>query len=120
MTKRTRFQQDRQGKTHSAVIVNEHGEATLTITYNRLPNGLIGEVFVKCDGRHSAEQDAWATCMSIGLQYGVPVDCFCKKFAFMRDDTGGMVKEGHPDIQICHSRVDYVARWLAKELDLKV
>ena len=58
--------------------------------------------------------DAWATAVSIALQYGAPLASVLGKFVHMRFEPAGFTgSEAHP---IAQSIVDYVATWLAIEL----
>ena len=55
--------------------------------------------------------NAFATAISIGLQYGVPLEVFVKKFSYMRFDPEGIT--GNPEIPFAKSMPDYIMRWLA-------
>src|SRR5437868_5547020 len=55
--------------------------------------------------------NAFATAMSIGLQYGVPLETFVEKFAFMRFEPEGYT--GNPEVPFAKSMPDYIVRWLA-------
>ena len=55
--------------------------------------------------------NAFATAISIGLQYGVPLETFVKKFSYMRFDPEGIT--GNPEIPFAKSMPDYIMRWLA-------
>jgi ribonucleoside-diphosphate reductase alpha chain len=55
--------------------------------------------------------NAFATAISIGLQYGVPLDTFVRKFSYMRFDPEGMTT--NPEIPFAKSLPDYIMRWLA-------
>ena len=55
--------------------------------------------------------NAFATAISIGLQYGVPLEVFVSKFSYMRFDPEGMTK--NPEIPFAKSMPDYIMRWLA-------
>jgi ribonucleoside-diphosphate reductase alpha chain len=55
--------------------------------------------------------NAFATAISIGLQYGVPLETFVKKFSYMRFDPEGITK--NPEIPFAKSMPDYIMRWLA-------
>jgi ribonucleoside-diphosphate reductase alpha chain len=54
--------------------------------------------------------NAFATAISIGLQYGVPLEIFVKKFSYMRFDPEGIT--GNPEIPFAKSMPDYIMRWL--------
>ena len=55
--------------------------------------------------------NAFATAISIGLQYGVPLETFVKKFSYMRFDPEGITS--NPEIPFAKSMPDYIMRWLA-------
>ena len=55
--------------------------------------------------------NAFATAISLGLQYGVPLETFVRKFSYMRFEPEGMT--GNPEIPFAKSLPDYIMRWLA-------
>ena len=55
--------------------------------------------------------NAFATAVSIGLQYGVPLETFVEKFAYVRFEPEGITK--NPEIPFAKSMPDYIMRWLA-------
>ena len=55
--------------------------------------------------------NAFATAISIGLQYGVPLETFVRKFAYMRFEPEGITR--NPEIPFAKSMPDYIMRWLA-------
>src|SRR6185436_13372106 len=57
--------------------------------------------------------DAFAIAVSLGLQYGVPLEAFAQKFVNMRFEPSGITND--PDIRFASSVVDYVFRRLALE-----
>ena len=57
--------------------------------------------------------DVLGTAISIGLQYGVPLEVFVNKFAHSRFEPAGFTK--NPDIPIAKSVADYIFRWLGME-----
>jgi ribonucleoside-diphosphate reductase alpha chain len=50
--------------------------------------------------------------VSLGLQYGVPLEVYVSKFSHMRFEPSGMTND--PDIRIAKSIVDYIFRWMGK------
>ena len=54
--------------------------------------------------------NAFATAISIGLQYGVPLETFVRKFSYMRFEPEGIT--GNPEIPFAKSMPDYIMRWL--------
>ena len=57
--------------------------------------------------------DVLGTAISIGLQYGVPLEVFVNKFAHSRFEPAGFTK--NPEIPIAKSVADYIFRWLGME-----
>ena len=55
--------------------------------------------------------NAFATSISIALQYGVPLETLVRKFSYMRFDPEGIT--GNPEIPFAKSMPDYIMRWLA-------
>jgi ribonucleoside-diphosphate reductase alpha chain len=51
--------------------------------------------------------------VSLGLQYGVPLEVYVSKFAHMRFEPSGMTND--PDIRAAKSIVDYIFRWMGKK-----
>jgi ribonucleoside-diphosphate reductase alpha chain len=56
--------------------------------------------------------NCFAMAVSIGLQYGVPLDAFVEMFIFTRFEPAGPV-QGHDQIKLVGSIIDYVFRSLA-------
>src|SRR2546428_12254968 len=50
--------------------------------------------------------------VSLGLQYGVPLEVYVSKFAHMRFEPSGQTND--PDIRVAKSIVDYIFRWMGK------
>jgi ribonucleoside-diphosphate reductase alpha chain len=50
--------------------------------------------------------------VSLGLQYGVPLEVYVSKFSHMRFEPSGMTND--PDIRVAKSIVDYIFRWMGK------
>jgi ribonucleoside-diphosphate reductase alpha chain len=55
--------------------------------------------------------NAFATAISVGLQYGVPLETLVQKFSYMRFEPEGMT--ANPEIPFAKSMPDYIMRWLA-------
>ena len=55
--------------------------------------------------------NAFATAISMGLQYGVPLEDYVKKFSYMRFEPEGITR--NPEIPFAKSLPDYIMRWLA-------
>src|SRR5439155_6127873 len=78
-------------------------------------DGTLGEIFLTDIGKEGSTikglMNAFATAISIGLQYGVPLETFVDKFAFVRFEPEGSTR--NPEIPFAKSMPDYIMRWLA-------
>ena len=86
------------------------------MTVGLYEDGTPGEIFLvvaKEGSTLSGIMDAFATAISIALQYGVPLTALVKKFSHMRFDPSGFTH--NKDIPMAKSIVDYVFRWLASK-----
>lgn len=102
----------RRGFTQKAKI---NGQAIFLRTgeYN---DGTLGEIFVDLAKEGSTLRslmNSFAIAISVGLQYGVPLEEFVEKFVFTKFEPSGMVD--HPNIKTTTSIVDFVFRCLAYE-----
>ncbi|MFB3738194.1 MAG: vitamin B12-dependent ribonucleotide reductase [Candidatus Velamenicoccus archaeovorus] len=92
----------------------EVGDAEGYITASSYPDDGIGEIFLKTSKQGSTLSgimDAFSIAISIGLQYGVPLETYVQKFINMKFEPSGMTND--PDIRFATSIVDYVFRRLA-------
>jgi len=74
--------------------------------------GQLGEIFLTLSREGSTVRsimESFAKAISIGLQYGVPLDEYVEAFIHTRFEPAGVV-EGHPTIKMCSSIVDFVFR----------
>jgi ribonucleoside-diphosphate reductase alpha chain len=79
-------------------------------------DGTPGDVFVDIakEGTTLAGlMNSFMISVSLGLQYGVPLEVYVSKFAHMRFEPSGMTND--PDIRVAKSIVDYIFRWLGKK-----
>jgi ribonucleoside-diphosphate reductase alpha chain len=102
----------RRGFTQKAKI---NGQALFVRTgeYN---DGTLGEIFIdmaKEGATMRSMLNCFAIAVSIGLQYGVPLEEFVEKFVFTRFEPAGMVD--HPNIKSTTSIIDFMFRSLAYE-----
>jgi ribonucleoside-diphosphate reductase alpha chain len=84
------------------------------LTAGSYPDDGLGEIFVKVSKQGSTlsgVMDAFAIAISIGLQYGVPLEAYVAKFTNMIFEPNGMTDD--KDVRIAQSLVDYLARRLA-------
>jgi len=110
--RRARLPHTRQSLTHKFDIQGHEGYVTVGF----YPDGRPGEVFITMAKEGSTIgglMDVLGTSISMGLQYGVPVDVFVNKFAHSRFEPAGFTK--NPDIPIAKSVTDYIFRWLGME-----
>src|SRR5881398_3403037 len=90
------------------------GGAEGYLTASSYPDDGLGEVFLKMSKQGSTlagVMDAFSVAISIGLQYGVPLETYVSKFTNMRFEPAGMTDD--PDIRIASSVMDYIFRRLA-------
>jgi len=92
----------------------EVADAEGYITASCYPDDGLGEIFLKTSKQGSTLagiMDAFSIAISIGLQYGVPLEAYVAKFINMKFEPSGMTND--PDIRFATSLVDYVFRRLA-------
>ncbi|MEO6961745.1 MAG: vitamin B12-dependent ribonucleotide reductase [Puia sp.] len=102
----------RRGFTQKAKI---NGQAIFLRT-GEYADGTVGEIFIdmaKEGATMRSMLNCFAIAISIGLQYGVPMEEFVEKFVFTRFEPAGMVD--HPNIKSATSIVDFIFRSLAYE-----
>jgi ribonucleoside-diphosphate reductase alpha chain len=84
------------------------------MTASSYPDDGIGEVFLKLGKQGSTlagVMDAFSMAISVGLQYGIPLESYVAKFTNMRFEPAGMTDD--PDIRMASSVMDYIFRRLA-------
>jgi ribonucleoside-diphosphate reductase alpha chain len=108
---RNRLPRERESLTHKFSVAGHEGY----ITAGKYEDGSLGEIFLTDIGKDGSTlrgmMNAFATAISIGLQYGVPLETFVRKFSYMRFDPEGMTT--NPEIPFAKSLPDYIMRWLA-------
>jgi len=107
---RRRLPKKRPSQTVSFAV----GGAEGYLTAGSYPDDGLGEVFIKMSKQGSTlagVMDAFSVAISIGLQYGVPLEAFVAKFTNMRFDPAGMTDD--PDVRMAQSVMDYIFRRLA-------
>jgi len=109
--KRRRMPRERQSITHKFSIGGHEGY----ITAGMYEDGTIGEIFLTDIGKEGSTlrgmMNAFATAISLSLQYGVPLETLVRKFSYMRFEPEGMTT--NPEIPFSKSMPDYIMRWLA-------
>jgi ribonucleoside-diphosphate reductase alpha chain len=107
---RKRLPKGRPGITTSFSV----GGAEGYMTANSYPDDGLGEVFLKMSKQGSTlagMMDAFSIAVSVGLQYGVPLETYVSKFTNMRFEPAGITDD--PDVRMAQSIVDYIFRRLA-------
>src|SRR5215216_497043 len=108
---RRRMPTERQSLTHKFNIAGHEGY----ITAGEYEDGSLGEIFLTDIGKEGSTikgmMNAFATAISLGLQYGVPLETFVRKFAYVRFEPEGITK--NPEIPFAKSMPDYIMRWVA-------
>jgi len=90
------------------------GGAEGYMTASRYPDDGLGEIFLKMSKQGSTlagMMDAFSIAISIGLQYGVPLETYVSKFVNMRFDPAGLTDDA--DVRMSQSIMDYIFRRLA-------
>ncbi len=108
---RKKMPRERESITHKFSIAGHEGY----ITAGKYEDGTVGEIFLTDIGKEGSTMrgllNAFATSISIGLQYGVPLETFVRKFSYMRFEPEGIT--GNPEIPFAKSLPDYIMRWVA-------
>jgi ribonucleoside-diphosphate reductase alpha chain len=107
---RKRLPKSRPSMTTSFAV----GGAEGYMTAGAYADGALGEVFLKLGKQGSTlagVMDAFSIAVSIGLQYGVPLETFVEKFTNLRFEPSGMTDDA--DVRIAQSMMDYIFRRLA-------
>ncbi|MPY78820.1 MAG: vitamin B12-dependent ribonucleotide reductase [Actinophytocola sp.] len=107
---RKRLPKKRPSQTVSFTV----GGAEGYLTAGSYPDDGLGEVFVKLGKQGSTlagVMDAFATSISVGLQYGIPLEFYVSKFQNLRFEPAGMTDD--PDVRFATSVLDYLFRRLA-------
>ncbi len=111
LARRRRMPDRRGGYTQKAVI----GGHKVYIHTGEYEDGSLGEIFIDMHKEGAAFRslmNSFAIAVSLGLQYGVPLEEFVDAFTFTRFEPNGPVA-GHKYIKMCTSIVDYIFRELA-------
>ena len=100
----------RRGFTQKATIDGQ----TVFVRTGEYEDGTLGEIFVdmhKEGATFRSLMNCFAIAVSVGLQYGVPLEEYVEKFTFTRFEPAGMVM-GHPNIKSSTSIIDFIFRLL--------
>ena len=108
---RARLPGRRKGYTQKAIV----GGHKVYLRTGEYENGQLGEIFIDMHKEGAAFRSLmnnFAIAISIGLQYGVPLEEYVDSFTFTRFEPSGMV-EGNEVIKMATSVLDYIFRELA-------
>jgi ribonucleoside-diphosphate reductase alpha chain len=108
---RRRMPREHEAIGHRFSIAGHEG----LITAGKFEDGSVGEVSLAGAGKDGALvaglMSAYATALSIALQYGVPLETLVRAGSYMRFEPEGLTQ--NPEIPFAKSIPDYVMRWLA-------
>ena len=107
---RERLPRKRNSKTFSFRVADCEGY----VTVGEYEDGRPGEVFIKVSKQGSTLagiMDAFSISISLGLQHGVPLATYVRKYANMKFEPAGITDD--PELRIATSLVDYIFRRLA-------
>ncbi|HPS78855.1 MAG TPA: vitamin B12-dependent ribonucleotide reductase [Thermoanaerobaculaceae bacterium] len=107
---RRKLPDERVAITHKFSVEGQEGYVTVGLYQDGTP----GELFItmaKEGSTLSGVMDAFATAISLTLQYGVPLEFLVNKFSHVRFEPAGWTN--NPQIPYAKSIIDYIFRWLA-------
>jgi ribonucleoside-diphosphate reductase alpha chain len=110
---RVRLPKKRRGFTQEAYV----GGHKVFLRTGEYDDGSLGEIFIDMHKEGAAFRslmNCFAMAVSVGIQYGVPLETFVEQFTFTRFEPHGVVS-GHPNIKFATSIVDYIFRVLGVE-----
>ena len=98
---------ERESITHKFSIAGHEGY----ITAGKYEDGSVGEIFLTDIGKEGSTlrgmMNAFATAISIGLQYGVPLEIFVRKFSYMRFDPEGITEQPGDPVREVDARLHH-------------
>ncbi len=110
---RVRLPKKRSGFTQEAKV----GGHKVFLRTGEYEDGSLGEIFIDMHKEGAAFRslmNCFAMAVSVGLQYGVPLETYVEQFTFTRFEPHGVV-QNHPNIKFATSIVDYIFRVLGVE-----
>ena len=108
---RKRLPDERPSITHKFSIAGHEGYLTIGLYPDTQQPGEIFITMAKQGSTLAGMMDAFATSVSIALQYGVPLEDLCTKFSHMRFEPSGFTN--NKQIPIAKSMMDYIFRYLS-------
>ncbi len=109
---RRKLPDERRSITHKFSVAGHEGYVTVGL----FEDGKPGEIFLRMSKEGSTISglmDAFATAVSLTLQYGVPIEALVNKFSHVRFEPSGFTK--NPEIPFAKSLIDYIFKWLASK-----
>lgn len=103
----------RESLTHRFEILAKDGPVEGYITVGMFADGTPAEMFLVLARAGESMRGlarCWATCFSLCLQSGIPLEHLVEKFKYFRFEPAGFTR--NPDIPNAQSIADYVARWM--------
>jgi ribonucleoside-diphosphate reductase alpha chain len=103
-------------KRRGYTIKSKVGGQAVFLRTGEYSDGTLGEIFIDMAKEGATMRsllNCFAIAVSIGMQYGVPLEEYVDKFIFTRFEPAGMVE--HPNIKNATSIVDYIFRALGYE-----
>ena len=103
-------------KRRGYTIKGKVGGQAIFLRTGEYGDGTLGEIFIDMAKEGATMRsllNSFAIAISVGLQYGVPLEEYVDKFAFSRFEPSGLVE--HPNIKNATSVLDYIFRLLAYE-----
>ena len=110
---RVRLPTKRHGFTQEARV----GGHKVFLRTGEYDDGTLGEIFIDMHKEGAAFRslmNCFAMAVSIGLQYGVPLETYVEQYTFTKFEPHGVV-QGHPNLKFATSIVDYIFRVLGVE-----
>jgi ribonucleoside-diphosphate reductase alpha chain len=111
--RRNRLPKRRHGWTQEAMV----GGHKVFVRTGEYEDGKLGEIFIdmhKEGAAYRSMMNCFAIAVSMGLQYGVPLEALVDQFTFTRFEPHGPV-QGHPNVKFATSIIDYIFRVLGFE-----
>jgi ribonucleoside-diphosphate reductase alpha chain len=111
------LKQDLPSQRYGFVQESRVGGHKIFLRTGQYPDGRMGEIFIDMYKEGAAYRsliNCFAIAVSKGLQYGVPLEEFVDTFTYTRFEPAGVV-EGHPNIKMATSLLDYIFRVLGYE-----
>jgi len=103
-------------KRSGITVASRVGNQQIWLRTGEYPDGRLAEIFIDMYKEGAAFQSIlhmFAISVSMGLQYGVPLEKYVENFTFTRFEPSGMTD--HPNVKICTSIIDFVFRVLGME-----